>query len=46
MALQLTQHEIAAHHDIFKSNNGVAVVDGTIVENLHVDPARRMLHTG
>ena len=41
----LTQREIAVHHDTFKSDKYFAVVDGKIVKNLYVDPARRMLHT-
>lgn len=41
----LTQREIAVHHDTFKSDKYVAVVDGKIVENLHVDSTGRMLHT-
>ena len=41
----LTQREIAVHHDTFKSDKYFAVVDGKIVENLHLDSARRMIHT-
>jgi citrate lyase subunit beta/citryl-CoA lyase len=34
---------IAAHADAVASGRGVAVLDGRLIENLHVDDARRVL---
>ncbi|SEL20000.1 HpcH/HpaI aldolase/citrate lyase family protein [Roseovarius nanhaiticus] len=41
--IDLAQRQIAAHEASQASGEGVAVVDGTIVENLHVVAARRIL---
>ena len=42
-AISLAQRQIAAYDDIIRAGQGVAVVDGKIVENLHADTARRVL---
>ena len=42
-AISLAQRQIAAYDDIVRAGQGVAVVDGKIVENLHADTARRVL---
>ena len=42
-ASSLAQRQIAAYDDIIRAGQGVAVVDGKIVENLHADTARRVL---
>jgi citrate lyase subunit beta/citryl-CoA lyase len=34
---------IAAHADALAHGRGVAVLDGRLIENLHVDDARRVL---
>lgn len=41
--LDLARRQIAAHHEVEATGQGVAVVDGNIVENLHVASARRLL---
>ncbi|MFX0542203.1 HpcH/HpaI aldolase/citrate lyase family protein [Roseovarius sp. S4756] len=41
--IDLARRQIAAHEASQASGEGVAVVDGTIVENLHVVAARRIL---
>jgi len=41
--VDLARRQIAAFEEAQKSGQGVAVVDGKIVENLHVDTARRIL---
>ncbi|WP_296766260.1 CoA ester lyase [Sediminimonas sp.] len=41
--VDLAHRQIAAFEDAQKTGQGVAVVDGQIVENLHVDTARRIL---
>ncbi|WP_113913220.1 HpcH/HpaI aldolase/citrate lyase family protein [Roseovarius dicentrarchi] len=41
--IDLARRQIAAHEASQASGEGVAVVDGTIVENLHVVGARRIL---
>ena len=41
--LFLTQRKIVVNDDTINSDWDVAVVDGKIVENLHVGAARRML---
>ena len=41
--ISLAQRQIAAYDDIIRAGQGVAVVDGKIVENLHADTARRVL---
>jgi citrate lyase subunit beta / citryl-CoA lyase len=34
---------IAAHADAVKAGRGVVVLDGRLIENLHVEDARRVL---
>lgn len=41
--IDLARRQIAAYETAEKEGQGVAVVDGKIVENLHVETARRML---
>lgn len=41
--IALARRQIAAHEETLAAGEGVAVVDGQIVENLHVAAARRML---
>ena len=41
--IDLAQRQIEAYEDSMKSGQGVAVVDGQIVENLHVVAAKRIL---
>lgn len=41
--IALARRQIAAHEETLVAGEGVAVVDGQIVENLHVAAARRML---
>ena len=41
--IDLAQRQIAAYQDSQASGQGIAVVDGQIVENLHVVAARRIL---
>ena len=41
--VELARRQIAAFEEVQKTGQGVAVVDGQIVENLHVDTARRIL---
>ncbi len=41
--IDLARRQIAAHEEIEASGQGVAVVDGKIVENLHVETAKKML---
>ena len=41
--VDLARRQIAAFDEVQKTGQGVAVVDGQIVENLHVDTARRIL---
>ncbi len=41
--IDLARRQIAAYETAEKEGQGVAVVDGKIVENLHVESARRML---
>ncbi len=41
--IALAERQIAAFEDAEKSGQGVAVVDGSIVENLHVETARAVL---
>lgn len=42
-ALDLARRQIAAHAEALARGEGVAVVDGRIVENLHIVTARRLL---
>lgn len=42
-ALDLARRQIAAHEAALAQGQGVAVVDGKIVENLHIVTARRLL---
>ena len=42
-ALDLARRQIAAHGQALARGEGVAVVDGRIVENLHIVTARRLL---
>lgn len=42
-ALDLARRQIAAHAEALARGEGVAVVDGSIVENLHIVAARRLL---
>jgi citrate lyase beta subunit len=42
-ALDLARAQLAAHEAALARGEGVAVVDGRIVENLHVENARRLL---
>ncbi|MEN9060424.1 CoA ester lyase [Ponticoccus litoralis] len=44
--IDLARRQIAAFETAEKEGQGVAVVDGKIVENLHVETARRMLSSG
>jgi (3S)-malyl-CoA thioesterase len=41
--IDLARRQIAAYEAAQADGQGVAVVDGKIVENLHVDTARRIL---
>ena len=41
--IDLAERQIAAYEESMKSGQGVAVVDGQIVENLHVVAAQRIL---
>ena len=41
--IDLAQRQIAAYQESQASGQGIAVVDGQIVENLHVVAARRIL---
>ncbi|MDR9483817.1 MAG: CoA ester lyase [Sediminimonas sp.] len=41
--IELAQRQIAAFEEVQRTGQGVAVVDGKIVENLHVDTARKIL---
>ncbi|MDG4649905.1 CoA ester lyase [Roseibacterium sp. SDUM158017] len=41
--IDLARRQIAAYEDAVREGQGVAVVDGRIVENLHVDTARATL---
>ncbi|MDF1856904.1 CoA ester lyase [Pseudooceanicola sp.] len=41
--IDLARRQIAAHEEIERSGQGVAVVDGKIVENLHVETALKTL---
>lgn len=41
--IDLARRQIAAFEEVKKSGQGVAVVDGKIVENLHVETARKIL---
>jgi (3S)-malyl-CoA thioesterase len=41
--IELAQRYIAAFEEVEASGQGVAVVDGKIVENLHVETARKTL---
>lgn len=41
--LELARRQITAHREAAERGQGVAVVDGRIVENLHVDTARETL---
>jgi (3S)-malyl-CoA thioesterase len=41
--VELARRQIAAHEEAVAAGQGVAVLDGRIVENLHVDSARRTL---
>ena len=43
--ITLARRQIAAYEEIERSGQGVAVVDGRIVENLHVTTAREVLAT-
>lgn len=42
-ALDLARRQIAAFDEVTAKGQGVAVVDGKIVENLHIETARRVL---
>jgi (3S)-malyl-CoA thioesterase len=42
-ALDLARRQIAAFEEVIAKGEGVAVVDGKIVENLHIETARRVL---
>jgi len=41
--VDLARRQIAAHEEIERTGQGVAVVDGKIVENLHVETAKKTL---
>ncbi|WP_037260535.1 HpcH/HpaI aldolase/citrate lyase family protein [Roseivivax halodurans] len=41
--VELAKRQIEAYEEVRRSGQGVAVVDGKIVENLHVDTARKIL---
>jgi (3S)-malyl-CoA thioesterase len=41
--IDLARRQIAAYEEALREGQGVAVVDGKIVENLHVDTARATL---
>jgi (3S)-malyl-CoA thioesterase len=41
--IDLARRQIAAHEEALAKGEGVAVLDGRIVENLHVDTARKTL---
>lgn len=41
--VDLARRQIAAYEEVLATGQGVAVVDGKIVENLHVDTARKTL---
>lgn len=41
--LALARRQIAAHEDALAAGTGVAVVDGRIVENLHVETAKSLI---
>mgnify|MGYP000019382651 CR=1 FL=1 len=41
--IDLAKRQIAAHEEIERTGQGVAVVDGKIVENLHVETAKKTL---
>jgi len=41
--IDLARRQIAAHEAAEAAGQGVAVLDGRIVENLHVETARRLL---
>lgn len=41
--IALARRQIEAYEEVKRAGQGVAVVDGRIVENLHVDTARRIL---
>ncbi|WP_163849020.1 HpcH/HpaI aldolase/citrate lyase family protein [Pseudooceanicola aestuarii] len=41
--IDLARRQIAAHEEIERTGQGVAVVDGKIVENLHVETAKKTL---
>ncbi|HBV55846.1 MAG TPA: CoA ester lyase, partial [Rhodobacteraceae bacterium] len=41
--IDLARRQIAALEEVEKTGQGVAVVDGKIVENLHVETARKIL---
>ena len=41
--IELARRQIAAYEEALREGQGVAVVDGRIVENLHVDTARATL---
>jgi len=42
-ALDLARRQVAAFQEATEKGEGVAVVDGKIVENLHVETANRLL---
>ncbi|MGI3169165.1 HpcH/HpaI aldolase/citrate lyase family protein [Pseudooceanicola sp. C21-150M6] len=41
--IDLAKRQIEAHEEIERTGQGVAVVDGKIVENLHVETAKKLL---
>ena len=41
--VELARRQIAAYEEVLETGQGVAVVDGKIVENLHVETARKTL---
>ncbi len=41
--IDLARRQIDAFEEIERSGQGVAVVDGKIVENLHVETARKVI---
>jgi (3S)-malyl-CoA thioesterase len=41
--IDLAERQIAAYEESMASGKGIAVMDGTIVENLHVVAAKRIL---
>ncbi|HSG55867.1 MAG TPA: CoA ester lyase, partial [Paracoccaceae bacterium] len=41
--IDLARRQIAAYEEVEASGQGVAVVDGKIVENLHVETAKKIL---